>query len=182
VRSEARRAIWFVCVAALVAMATQMVMGARGKSAVSDAFFHYGFGEWVLGEPYAPRDPKLGWDGVGAGSAAHVASARLRGVLDPWLGPADDAATSPITTIPSLAWARVPSIAAALALVLAIGLVVARNLATPISAIQGTTTDSPLAGDSLVIEAVVTGVFNGDGGLGGFFVEEEAEATAGSEE
>lgn len=46
--------------------------------------------------------------------------------------------------------------------------------ATPISAIQGTTTDSPLAGDSLVIEAVVTGVFNGDGGLGGFFVEEEA--------
>lgn len=43
-----------------------------------------------------------------------------------------------------------------------------------ISDIQGTNDVSPLAGESLVVEAVVTGVFNGDGGLGGFYIEAEA--------
>ena len=46
--------------------------------------------------------------------------------------------------------------------------------ATPISAIQGVGDTSPMIGETVVIEAVVTGVFNGDGGLGGFFLEEEA--------
>lgn len=43
--------------------------------------------------------------------------------------------------------------------------------ATAISAIQGTGDITPLDGQTVVVEAVVTGVFNGDGGLGGFFVE-----------
>jgi len=46
--------------------------------------------------------------------------------------------------------------------------------ATRISAIQGNTAASPLNGSDVVIEAVVTGVFNGANGLGGFFVEEES--------
>ncbi len=46
--------------------------------------------------------------------------------------------------------------------------------ATRISAIQGNTAASPLNGSDVVIEAVVTGVFNGANRLGGFFVEEES--------
>lgn len=45
--------------------------------------------------------------------------------------------------------------------------------ATAISAIQGSGDLSPLAGQSLVVEAVVSGVFNGDDELGGFFIESE---------
>ncbi|HLT14624.1 MAG TPA: ExeM/NucH family extracellular endonuclease [Marinobacter sp.] len=47
--------------------------------------------------------------------------------------------------------------------------------ATLISAIQGETDSSPLAGQHVVIEAVVTAVFNEAGGLGGLFVQEEAK-------
>ncbi len=45
--------------------------------------------------------------------------------------------------------------------------------ATAISAIQGTGDVSPLDGQMVVVEAVVTRVFNSTGGLGGFFVEAE---------
>ncbi len=47
--------------------------------------------------------------------------------------------------------------------------------ATLISAIQGETDSSPLADQHVVIEAVVTAVFNEAGGLGGLFVQEEAK-------
>ncbi|SRR5690554_75316 len=47
--------------------------------------------------------------------------------------------------------------------------------ATLISSIQGESSGSPLAGQQVVIEAVVTAVFNGAGGLGGLFVQEEDE-------
>ena len=47
--------------------------------------------------------------------------------------------------------------------------------ATVISAVQGAADQSPLAGETVEIEAVVTAVFNGDEGFGGFHVEEEAE-------
>lgn len=46
--------------------------------------------------------------------------------------------------------------------------------ATLVSTIQGDGDTSPLNGESVQIEAVVTGVFNGDDGFGGFHVEEEA--------
>lgn len=45
---------------------------------------------------------------------------------------------------------------------------------TAISTIQGNSDISPLNGQTVVVEAVVTGVFNGDGELGGFFVEADA--------
>lgn len=45
--------------------------------------------------------------------------------------------------------------------------------ATPISAIQGSGDVSPLNSQQVAVEAVVTGVFNGSGGLGGFYLEEE---------
>lgn len=47
--------------------------------------------------------------------------------------------------------------------------------ATRISEIQGLTDQSPLAGQTAVIEAIVTASFNGDGQLGGFFMEEELQ-------
>src|SRR5690606_12350887 len=47
--------------------------------------------------------------------------------------------------------------------------------ATLISAIQGETDSSPRADQHVVIEAVVTAVFNEAGGLGGLFVQEEAK-------
>ena len=46
--------------------------------------------------------------------------------------------------------------------------------ATRISDIQGESDISPVAGQHVVIEAVVTAAFNTDDGLGGVFVEEEA--------
>nr|BBJ02546.1 extracelullar DNA degradation protein EddB [Marinobacter nauticus] len=46
---------------------------------------------------------------------------------------------------------------------------------TRISEIQGLTDQSPLAGHTAVIEAVVTASFNRDGQLGGFFMEEELQ-------
>lgn len=45
--------------------------------------------------------------------------------------------------------------------------------ATPIHAIQGSGDTSPLASQSLVIEAIVTADFQGSGGLSGFYVQEE---------
>lgn len=45
--------------------------------------------------------------------------------------------------------------------------------ATLISAVQGSTDISPLSGESVVIEAIVSAVFNGPGQLAGFYVEEE---------
>lgn len=47
--------------------------------------------------------------------------------------------------------------------------------ATPISAIQGNTGISPLDGQNVVVEAVVTAVFNGENSLNGFYIEEEAD-------
>lgn len=49
------------------------------------------------------------------------------------------------------------------------------NPANLVSEIQGTGDISPLAGESLVIEAVVAAEFNSDNGLGGFYVEAEAD-------
>lgn len=46
--------------------------------------------------------------------------------------------------------------------------------ATLISEIQGSTDVSPLAGQAVVLEAVVSAVFNADGQLDGFYVEEES--------
>lgn len=48
------------------------------------------------------------------------------------------------------------------------------NPASLISDIQGTGDISPLAGENLIVEAVVTAAFNGDDGLGGFYIEAEA--------
>ena len=49
------------------------------------------------------------------------------------------------------------------------------NPASLISDIQGAGDVSPLAGENLVVEAVVTAAFNGDDGLGGFYIEAEAD-------
>jgi predicted extracellular nuclease len=49
------------------------------------------------------------------------------------------------------------------------------NPASLISDIQGTGDVSPLAGENLVVEAVVTAAFNGDGGLCGFYIEAAAD-------
>lgn len=46
---------------------------------------------------------------------------------------------------------------------------------TLISAIQGAGFDSPLAGQTVTVEAIVTGDFQGESGLEGFFLQEEAE-------
>lgn len=46
--------------------------------------------------------------------------------------------------------------------------------ATLISAIQGQVDLSPVNGEAVEIEAVVTGVFNDEDGFGGFYIEEEA--------
>jgi len=45
--------------------------------------------------------------------------------------------------------------------------------ATVVASIQGSTNTSPLDGQTVVTEAVVTGVFNAANGIGGFFVESE---------
>ncbi len=49
------------------------------------------------------------------------------------------------------------------------------NPASLISEIQGTSDISPLAGENLIVEAVVTAAFNGDDSLGGFYIEAEAD-------
>ena len=49
------------------------------------------------------------------------------------------------------------------------------NPASLISEIQGISDISPLAGGNLVVEAVVTAAFNSDDGLGGFYIEAEAD-------
>lgn len=46
--------------------------------------------------------------------------------------------------------------------------------ATLISAIQGSGTTSPMVGNSVTVEAVVVGDFQGSAGLSGFFLQEEA--------
>lgn len=48
------------------------------------------------------------------------------------------------------------------------------DAATHISAIQGAGAESPLAGDVVTVEAIVTGDYQGDDELRGFFVQEEA--------
>jgi len=49
------------------------------------------------------------------------------------------------------------------------------NPASLISDVQGTSDVSPLAGENLVVEAVVSVSFSGDDGLGGFYIEAEAD-------
>ncbi len=117
---------WAVLVGALALFAAQAALSAEHKSLVSDAFAHFAYGEWVLGKPYAPGDSKLGWDGVGSVTALHVASDRLRTTLTPWLGTPDDPATTQLGTIASLRWARLPSLAMGVVLLLGIWLVTRR--------------------------------------------------------
>lgn len=102
---------WIVLAGALALFVGQAVRSAEHKSIVSDAVSHYAFGEWLLGRPLGPKDPRLGWDGVGVASALNVTVARLRDALTPTLGAADDPATTRFGTIPSVRWARAPSIA-----------------------------------------------------------------------
>lgn len=51
--------------------------------------------------------------------------------------------------------------------------------ATAIASIQGSGDTSPLADQGVVVEAVVTGVFNGADGLGGYYVEAEPDQRDG---
>ncbi|MDW9250740.1 putative endonuclease/exonuclease/phosphatase [Burkholderia thailandensis] len=75
---------------------------------------------------------------------------------------------SPLLALLSLLSAAAPAFAATAAPVSAN----CGGSATPIADIQGASSPSPLAGQNVSIEAVVTADFGGADGFGGFFVQQ----------
>lgn len=101
---------WGVLAAGLIVFFLQSFFSSLPKSPVGDAWTHYAVGEWVLGKPLIPDEPLL-WEATMPLTAFHVLSARLRERLTPLFGPPVDPHQAPLSyRIPSLRWARLPSI------------------------------------------------------------------------
>lgn len=87
----------------------QAVASAWHKSPVADAPVHYDVGEAVLGKPTIPGSAPI-WEGTMPVTVLNVLSSRLRTTLTPLLGEPDDRWEGAGVVIPSVLWARLPTV------------------------------------------------------------------------